>query len=245
MTSPEVLCLLPVRNGAADLADWFAGAARFCDAVVALDDGSSDETLELLEAEPLVRLVLTNPRRDGYAGWDDGANRSRLLDAAQRLDPDWIIWVDADERIDPEDAAALRQFLRTDALPGVGYGLQHFRMWGEATCDPRASWVYRLFAYEKGQRLATRRLHFNPIPLCIPRRRWLRTTVRLRHLGAASEGRRRARLAKYREADPNGEYGRDFGGLSAAPVRAVVEWRPRPPGLPMLIASHPPAEGAT
>jgi exoribonuclease-2 len=50
--------------------------------------------------------VLTNPRRDTYEGWDDAANRSRLLAAAMELNPSWVMSLDADELIDlapPED----------------------------------------------------------------------------------------------------------------------------------------------
>src|SRR5687768_3353830 len=104
----ETLCLVPVRNGADHLPAYLAAAADLCDGVVALDDGSTDETGDILQANPLVKVVLTNPRRDSYAGWDDAANRTRLLEAASELDPRWILFLDADERIDAEDAAALR-----------------------------------------------------------------------------------------------------------------------------------------
>ena len=113
MTSPStvrasIVCLLPVRNGEQDLPGYLGAASEWCDAVVALDDGSTDGTRQLLEASPLVRVLLDNPPRDSFAGWHDGRNRARLLEAAGDLAPDWIISVDADERIDAEDAAALR-----------------------------------------------------------------------------------------------------------------------------------------
>src|SRR6188472_3141216 len=84
----RVVCLLPVRNGGDDLPRWFASVERFADAVVALDDGSEDDTAALLDAHPLVQLVLRNPPRSGHAGWDDSANRNRLLAAAGALHPD-------------------------------------------------------------------------------------------------------------------------------------------------------------
>ena len=129
------MVLLPARNAAADLPDWFASVEPFADAVIALDDGSTDDTAALLDAHPLVKVLLTNPRRDTYEGWDDSGNRNRLLAAAHDLTPDWILSLDADERIPADDAHALRHFLDTDALPGLAYGLQCFRMWGER-CEP-------------------------------------------------------------------------------------------------------------
>ncbi|HEV2093142.1 MAG TPA: glycosyltransferase family 2 protein [Rubrobacter sp.] len=134
-----VVCLLPARNAAADLPGFFESAARFCDAVVALDDGSTDETRGLLEASPLVKVVLTNPRREDYRGWDDAANRNRLLAAAGGLNPRWIFSMDADERLDAADATALRDFLDRDALPGCAYGFRVVPMQGTRTTTRRAT----------------------------------------------------------------------------------------------------------
>jgi glycosyltransferase involved in cell wall biosynthesis len=44
----SLVCLLPVRNGADDLPAYLQSVAGFADAVVALDDGSTDTTRELL-----------------------------------------------------------------------------------------------------------------------------------------------------------------------------------------------------
>jgi spore germination protein len=233
---PFVACLLPARNAEAELPDFLEGAAEMCDAVVALDDGSTDRTGELLRASPLVEVVLENPRRDSYEGWDDAGNRQRLLDAAAELEPDWIISLDADERLDAGDAAALREFLATDAIPACAYGLEHFRIWADDRYDARSTWVYRVFAWRPGQRFPGQRLHFNPIPTDVPRSAWIRTTVRLRHLGAGSEEQLEQRLSKYREADPGRRWPTDFGRLSTRPRGDLPSWHARPPGLPVLAA---------
>jgi glycosyltransferase involved in cell wall biosynthesis len=44
MSANRVVCLLPVRNGEADLPGYLAAVAGVADAVVALDDGSTDRT---------------------------------------------------------------------------------------------------------------------------------------------------------------------------------------------------------
>ena len=161
----KLICLLPVRNGEADLPGYFASVARFADGIVALDDGSTDGTRALLEASPLVNVLLTNPVRERYKGWDDAANRNRLLAAAAELEPAWLLSLDADERIPADDAAALRAFLETDALPELAYGFKVFRMWQDLDqYDAAGLWVYRLFASQPGQRFPEQRLHFVPIP---------------------------------------------------------------------------------
>jgi glycosyltransferase involved in cell wall biosynthesis len=155
--------MLPVRNGAEDLPAYLESVGRYADAVVALDDGSTDDTRAILAAHPLVKVLLENPRRSSYTGWNDAANRNALLDAVAQLDPQWLLSLDADERIDEGDGAALRAFLETDALPGLAYYLRCYPTETEGgRYSPVYVWVPRLFAFEPGQRLPNRRLHFAP-----------------------------------------------------------------------------------
>ena len=249
---PRLIVLLPARNASADLPDWFASVEQFADAVVALDDGSTDDTAALLDAHPLVEILLRNPRRDTYEGWDDSANRNQLLVAAAGLTAGldiepattWILSLDADERIPTDDAAALRTFLATDALPGLAYGMQCHRMIDDAGhYDRNALWVYRLFASAPGQQMPRSRLHFVPIPTSIPRKRWLRTTIRIQHVASLTSERRAARHDKYREADPETEFQHGYEHLLDAPAD-VLTFEPRPPGLPVL-AGEPSAAPTT
>jgi hypothetical protein len=232
--SLRVVALLPVRNGSLLLPEYLESAAQWCDAVIALDDGSSDRSGEMLDEHPLVRLCLRMHRRTDYGGWDDQRNRQDLLDAANGVGAEWVVYLDVDERIDPHDALALRGFLTSpDALPGCAYGFQHYRMWGRGH-DPDYCWIYRCFRCEVGQRLTSKRLHFNPIPTSIDRRAWVRTTIRVQHFGASSEQLRLARLQKYRQADPRHEYGYEFGGLANRPRRIILEWPRRTLGIEVL-----------
>ena len=229
-----LVCLLPVRNGEQDLPGYFESARRFADAVVAIDDGSTDATRELLESEPLVETVLTNPPRDDYAGWNDSENRNRLLDAAAALRPDWILSLDADERIDAGDAAALQEFIATEAVRGDAYFLCVYRMIdGLEQYDQASLWVGRLFAFEAGQVFPSRRHHPGALPTSIPTERHRRTTIRIQHLSSATSERRRARFQKWQEADPDGTYQRSYVHI-LDPPRLLKPWRSRSPHLPAV-----------
>lgn len=228
-----LVCLLPARNCADDLPGYLDSAARFADAIVALDDGSTDGTRELLECSPLVRIVLENSSRTDYRGWDDSANRNRLLAAAAELEPNWIMSLDADERIDATDAAALREFVATEAVPGDAYLFRVFRMIGDlAHYDQSHLWVGRLFAFERGQLFPAERLHFVPLPTNIPRSRWRETTFRVQHLGGLTESRRRAAFEKYRQADPDRVFQREYSHILQRPGK-LRSWWPRPPHVPL------------
>ena len=226
----SVVALLPVRNGEADLPGYLESARGFADAVIALDDGSTDGTSKLLEEDPLVEIVLRNEPRESAAGWDDARNRRRLLSATELLSPRWVVWLDADERIESADAIVLRSFLERDALPGLAYGLRLHRMWDDE-CDPGYRYVYRVHGFEPDQSLPGERLHFNPVPEEIPRRAWLRTTIRVQHLGSSTPGRIEARRKKYAEADPEEEFPYD---AELEPPKELVPWAPRAGDEPVL-----------
>lgn len=239
--APVLAVLLPARDAEDDLPGWLDAVRPLADLVLALDDGSTDATRALLAADPLVARLLTGEPRPDAAGWDDAANRNALLAAADEVAPDWVLFLDADERIEPDDAAALRAFLSSpDAIPGCAYGLQHFRAWGPDDVEDRPALVWRLFAHRPGQRLAPQRLHGIPVPADIPRGAWVPTTIRLRHLGADRPERLEARVRKYAAADPAGEWPTSFGGLDAPPSRSLVRWGPRPAGLAVLGAEPAP-----
>lgn len=232
---PAVTCLLPVRNGERLLPGWFESVARFADAVVALDDGSTDGTAACLAGNPLVTQVLTSPRRDSYRGWDDRANRAKLLDAVGDLCPNWIMQLDADERITPDDAEALRDFLLTGADTSAAYLFKVHRMVDDVHHFDRADlWAGRAFAWTPGQRFPDDRLHFVPIPVSIPAARRLRTTIRIQHLAGLTADDRAARYEKYREADPGSEFHPDYRSLLDEPV-ALSTWVDRPPCLPVIV----------
>jgi hypothetical protein len=236
LSRKRLVCLLPARNACGDLPRFLGSAEFYCDSIVALDDGSTDNTRTLLETHPLVNVLLTNPVREGYAGWDDSSNRNRLLQAAGILDPDWIISIDTDECLDPSDARALRHFLETDADPANAYGLMLFHMGNdEEHYFPWPNWKHRLFAYEAGQRFRNMRFHFQVIPTSIPRSSWVKTTLRIQHFGMMTEERRRARIAKYRDADPSGEFRHGYDRMHRGSASDLPRWEPRPSDLPALL----------
>ncbi|HWW43779.1 MAG TPA: glycosyltransferase, partial [Acidimicrobiia bacterium] len=232
----KVVCLLPAHNAAAYLEGWFESVASFADAVVALDDGSTDGTGDLLEANPLVELVLRNPPRAGYQGWHDSTNRNRLLQAAASLDPDWIIFIDADEVVPRDEGDALRRFIDEDAVPGIAYAFPVYRMIDDLEhydqVDNRAA--LRLFAYRPGQVIPDGAHHVPPAPASIPLGRRLVTNLRIQHLNGLTAQRRRARRRKYVEADPARVWEPDFS-YTDAPPGEVKPWLPRREGTPVIL----------
>lgn len=208
---------------------------RFADLVVALDDGSTDDTAAQLSQHPLVAALIRNPPRPTFAGWDDAANRQRLVDALEPFAPRWALQLDADERIDAPDAAALKHFVSTEAEDTCAYLLRVFRMIGdEGSFDRADHWAGRLFAYRQGIQLPAEKLHFVPLPCDIPASRHRKTTIRIQHLANITEERREDRFRKYNEVDPDRAFQGSYAHLLEGPG-VVRTWRIRPADLPVLL----------
>ena len=100
-----------VRDEEAVLAESIESVRTLADDVYVLDTGSSDGTVELAE-----RLGA----RVGEAPWSDDFSAARNL-LANEIEADWILWLDAGERIVPETAGMLRKFVDGHADPGKVY----------------------------------------------------------------------------------------------------------------------------
>jgi hypothetical protein len=173
--------------------------------------------------------------REAYAGWDDRENRVRLLRAAEALDPDWIIWLDADEILEPSDAAALRRFLAEEARPRVAYSLEVLRMIGDMqTYDKCAMWMYRLYSFEPGYTFPSGRLHFKLVPEQFAPDARCRTSLRILHRASLTEQRRRARYDKYGECDSGREFQPSYENI-LDPPRNLKPIRPRGPDDPIIL----------
>lgn len=228
-------CLLPVRNGTQHLAGYFQCAKRLGASIIALDDGSTDDTREWLENEPIVKAVLTNPVRPDYKGWDDAENRRRLLQACADFAVQWVLWLDADEVVANGDDERLREFLRDGATRDKAYGLEVLRMIGDAEHFDRGRlWVYRLFAYREGYTLPTEKLHFEPVPNEIAQDQWTRTRLRILHFSSVDHDARALRYRKYQEADPNCDWQDDYEDILDGPGQ-IWPVRPLPAGKSLLL----------
>jgi len=99
------------KNEAADLPECLASLA-FCDEIVVVDSGSTDATVALAEAAG-ARVIQTTD----WPGF--GPQKQRALEAARC---DWVLSIDADERVPSALAEALRRAIESGAADGFRLG---------------------------------------------------------------------------------------------------------------------------
>lgn len=99
LTWPSVSLCMIVKNEAAHLADCLASVADFAQEIIIVDTGSTDDTVEIAHSwGATVRHFV----------WIDdfAAARNESIRAATG---DWIFWMDADDRLTPENLNRLKQ----------------------------------------------------------------------------------------------------------------------------------------
>lgn len=94
---PTISAIIITKNEAGKIAACLDSVA-FCDEIVVVDSGSEDETVAIAQARGA--RVVFHP----FAGFGPQFNHALSLAAK-----DWVLSVDADERVPPELAAEIRQ----------------------------------------------------------------------------------------------------------------------------------------
>jgi len=95
----RVLALVAIRDEERFVPGLLENLATQVDGVVALDDGSTDGSVELLRDHPLV-VELLEVAPGAQEELEDGRNHRALTEAAWKHGADWLLGVDADERLE-------------------------------------------------------------------------------------------------------------------------------------------------
>ena len=226
----RLLGLVAVRNELQHLPGLLESVASQVDGLVALDDGSSDGSAEWLEERAevleLLRIPSDRPR------WDDSANNRALCEAALGHGADWVVRVDADERLEREFRRRAERAIERGRLLGVrAFAVRLHDLWDSVdryrVDGPWGrKWVRRLFRPLPGDRYSDAAVHPQKAPLEVGRMPL--ADLRIYHLGMLSAEDRRARRQRYERLDPDGRWQRagyayltDEAGLRLRPVPAA------------------------
>jgi len=207
----RLLCLVAARNEMRFLPGLFANLAPHVDGVVALDDGSDDGSAEFLATQPSVlELIRRAPDRPS---WDEVGNFRSLHAAALRHGAEWILWMDADQRLERDFRSRAERVIRRGARLGlIAYALRLRELWDSPdTFRADGLWSRKhqvlLFRALPGHLFDTRPVHGSRGPL---QGRMLgvfpRTDLTVYHLRMIRPDDRAARRDRYLALDPEGRF---------------------------------------
>lgn len=118
-------------------------SVRWADEIVVIDSGSADRTVEL------ARRYTNNVFDVAWQGY--GATRNLAL---KKATGDWVLWLDADERVMPELGEEIRRIMAADPHDIAGYRVArraYFLGHWIRHCGWYPSRVVRLFRREKAR----------------------------------------------------------------------------------------------
>jgi glycosyltransferase involved in cell wall biosynthesis len=107
-TKKLTLCMI-VRNEEARLADCLESVKDAVDEILIVDTGSTDRTVEIAESFGA---------RIGRFEWNDDFSAARNF-AIENATGDWILQIDADEKLHPDSIPHIRGFMENDEIDAV------------------------------------------------------------------------------------------------------------------------------
>ena len=85
----------------------------FCDAIVCVDDGSSDESVAIMKSYKKVRSIHINHPKN-YRDIDEPRDWNKLTELAIACDAEWILYLDADEMVSPNICERINEYTSQD-----------------------------------------------------------------------------------------------------------------------------------
>jgi len=137
---PSISSITITKNNAATIAKCLE-SLEFCDERIVVDSGSTDDTVQI------ARQKGAQVSHHDWIGFGPQKNVGLTLAKG-----DWIFWLDADEEVTPELAAAVKQAIQSDEA--VGYRISRLSWFcGQPMRHSgwHPDWVLRLFRRTGGR----------------------------------------------------------------------------------------------
>jgi glycosyltransferase involved in cell wall biosynthesis len=205
----RIIALLAFHNEMRYLPGFFENVSPHVDGIIALDDGSTDGSGDFVAQQRSVLTLLSIPARTHHV-WSDGLNHRLLVEASWQHHPDWLLGLDADERVERGfRSRALREIARADRKGFLAYSVTLRDLWNAPdTYRADGIWgrktVARFFKSRHDHEFDTRELHGHWAPLNSRRNgHFPGADLIIYHLRMINDHDRVARCLRYRTLDPD------------------------------------------
>ena len=234
----RLLALVTFRDEMRFLPGLIENLAGQVDGLIALDDQSKDASAAFLAAQPLT-LELLSVEPGGQGENEDARNHRALVEAAWRHRPDWLLGIDADERLERDFRPRAESEIReAERLGNTALWVPFRELW-DAPDQVRVDGIWGakrkacLFRSDPNHRFDERRLHANWASWPPPRADYPVADLRLYHLRMIDPADRERRVKHYQRLDPERiwqpigyDYMLDEAGIELVLLEAGREYRP-------------------
>ena len=208
----KICCVIAARNESRYLPGFLSHVGPYVHSIIGLDDGSSDNTLEIFQRSKYVSAVLTGPAPE-FAHQHETINRHRLLMEAKRQGATWVLYGDADERFEQEFLEAIGAHCHAGDKSGevvrffrlVNLWNSHVLYRADGLCGPR--WAPRMFKVPAAFQIRPDNLLHRPwYPPELDTKPKAQMDAFVFHLRMIEAEDRLARWKKFKAIDPDNQH---------------------------------------
>ena len=209
MRLDKLVCMMRVRNEEAWIGRSLAQTSKVADAIVILDDGSTDRTPEICQSFPKV----VRYERQDIEETDEVRDKNKLLRWTLELEPDWILALDGDEVLEDLAVSTVRQAMALCPEEVSSLSFEFLFLWDGETqyrMDGKYADTFhpRLFRVSKKNRANLLFLpsvhggnfHCGSLPKNLKGEE-LRLDIKVKHYGYFDREQRMAKYAYYQRID--------------------------------------------
>ena len=228
IANPKITLSMVVRNEAdAYLAEMLRSCCEFIDDALIIDDASTDDTVAICEdvLKNIPHNIICNKESLFSTEW-----RLRKLqwEETVKMNPEWILFLDADEIFENKFKNEIRFVLASDPSVYV-YKFRRYDFWDRTHYRDDSLWrahntydVFMLRYDETFKYCFARRTnqHCGRMPSNIKYLKWGHSELKLKHYGWIGEEKRKEKYDRYMRLDPEGKDG------SLAQYKSIMDKSP-------------------
>lgn len=215
LDNPKITLSMIVRNEASGyLKEMLNSCIQYIDDAVIIDDASTDNTVQLCEdiLAKIPHKIIKNKDSLFATEW-----RLRKLQWEEtiKMEPEWILFLDADEIFEPNFGKEIKNLLKSDPTVYV-YAFRMYDMWDMSHYREDTLWKAHcnyeplMLRYDDKFSYLFARLtsqHCGRMPSNIKYLKCANSSLRLKHYGWVNASKRMEKYHRYMTLDPEGKDG--------------------------------------